>query len=182
MTQQDLAQRLNEINIERNKIIQLLKKQGKPRITEPPFDIGQEYNKLAPTLIGKCGIKRNSYGIHVFQIETASLISSQINLYCNFIFISTSRNTPTVMYCSEYQRKKPLFISKIFNENSGSFGNDWLNDIKWIEPCTYRNLTKIDIELKQLSEDLDIARQRYNKKNEEVSTMTIKDVETELES
>ena len=151
--QEQLIKRLNDLNEERNKVIQLLRKTGKSHLGKPVFNMKQIFNNEASKFIGKCGILKEKGGTTVFIINEVSLLpTNQMGFYCKYIFIHT--NSSQISISSYTKSNSILFKSKVFNENTGKFDCAALNNVRWIEEWEYNILVKKDPEVESLREKL----------------------------
>lgn len=167
MEKTELIRKLEELNQERNIIIQKLRKLGLIKSNKIVVDEKIIYNATCKHLVGKCGILKNSTGTYIFNIVETRLINSQIHIYCDYLFLSTSSSILTASYF-KHSTNSPFssFLrSKVFNENTNSFDLSSLNKCIEITVSDYEYLTEKDDSIEELRKKLDEIRIDFIEKN-----------------
>jgi len=182
-TQEQLKEQLNEIDKKRNTIIQkLIAIKPKKEILYPE-DL-KRYDEIVKDLIGKCGILDNRNGLYVFKIVESQLVSSQIILYCDYMFITTSATKLAVSYYTSEQQKLfgSFLVSKKFNNNTGEFEFTSLDSVTWIDSFNYNRFVQKDKYIQELIEAMTELRKELVEKHDIFSTKKIKEIKMFLES
>lgn len=179
----ELKQQLEEIDKERNIIIQKLRAIKPKKGVLYPEDL-KRYNEIVENLIGKCGILDNRNGLYVFKIVESQLVSSQIILYCDYMFISTSAIKLAVSYYTSEQQKLfgSFLVSKKFNNNTGEFEFTSLDSVTWIDFFTYYKFVQKNEDIEYLTKTLVEAKKEFIEKQESFSTKKIKEIKMFLEN
>lgn len=167
MEKTQLIEKLEELNQERNIIIQKLRKLGLTKSNKTIVDEKIIYDETCKHLIGKCGILENSNGTYVFKIVETRLNNFQIHIYCDYLFISTSSSPLKASYFKHSTNSHffPFLQSKVFNRNTNSFNLSSLNKSIEITVSDYEYLTERDDSIEELRKKLDEIRIDFIEKN-----------------
>lgn len=173
----ELIKKLEELNYQRNLVIQELRRNNIKPVAE--YDINEEYEVMKNKYLNKCGIYRNQFGTYVFKILDILLSNKQLQFNASYAFISTSGVNVSISYSKTTNLKTPFVISKVFN-NSGVFEVSAFDTTTWISESEYLEYMQTCPELLRLGEELATLRNKFLKKQTEFAENMLQAVNSRL--